>query len=316
MNSVQWFDEAIQHDMRLPRPGSGKTLERWRHLAALAAKDLAACKLAEAHWDAMSILEDLGVSESLIPNSDSRWAVWASENPQAPLQVEVTDHRAVLQGSKQWCSGAQDVTHALLTCHSAHGESYLAMLDMQSAGIHRQSHGWQALGMRHVSTATLTFEDTPVTLLGERSLYLQRPGFWHGGAGIAACWYGAACQIAQQLRLTLRPHQPHAAAHLGAMFTQLRAGKAMLEQLAQQIDAAPEAPWTEEVQAVRSWIRQMCSTIIERSARAMGPAPLCMNAEHAQRCADLSVWCTQQHAEKDDEALGLAAQALSIVWEL
>jgi hypothetical protein len=36
--------------------------------------------------------------------------------------------------------------------------------------------------------------------LGTRDEYLQRPGFWHGGAGIAAVWFGAAAALAERMR--------------------------------------------------------------------------------------------------------------------
>ena len=312
-SSTALFLLALQTAPTLPAPGSGATLERWRCLAALAAQDLAACKLAEAHWDAMTILQDLGVEA---PAGARSWSVWAAENPKAPLQLKATAQGDVLIGSKSWCSGAQITSHALLTCEDAERGPGLALLDLAAPGIAIEGQDWQALGMRHVQTPTVRFDHTPVTWLGERSVYLQRPGFWHGGAGIAACWYGAACQIAQLLRARLHADQPHAAAHLGAMFTQLRAARAMLHQLAQRIDATPGEPWIEEVQALRSFVRGLCSDIIERSARAMGPAPLCTDGEHAQRCADLAVWCTQQHAEKDDAALARLAQPPGVVWEL
>lgn len=312
-SSTALFLLALQTAHTLPAPGAGATLERWRALAALAAQDLAACKLAEAHWDAMTILQDLGV---VPPEYARTWSVWAAENPKAPLQLKNTAQGDVLVGSKSWCSGAQITSHALLTCEDPGRGPGFALLDLGAPGIAIDDQHWQALGMRHVQTPTLRFDHTPVTWLGERSVYLQRPGFWHGGAGIAACWYGAACQIAQLLRHRLHADQPHAAAHLGAMFTQLRAARAMFHQLAQRIDATPGEPWVEEVQALRSFVRGLCSDIIERSARAMGPAPLCTDAEHAQRCADLAVWCTQQHAEKDDAALGALAQPSGVVWEL
>ncbi|MET1115695.1 MAG: acyl-CoA dehydrogenase [Comamonas sp.] len=307
------FRLALQTAPRLPLPGSGATLERWRALAALAAQDLAACKLAEAHWDALAVLQDLGIEPTEEAHS---WGVWAAENPKAPLMLQRGADGHVLVGRKSWCSGADLVSHALLTCEDAERGPCLALVQLQAPGVSIEGQGWQALGMRHVHTPELRFDHTPVRLLGERSVYLQRPGFWHGGAGIAACWYGAACQIAQLLRTRLHPDQPHAAAHLGAMFTQLRAARAMFHQLAQRLDADPQSPWIEEVQALRSFVRRLAGDIIERSARAMGPGPLCTDAAHAQRCADLAVWCTQQHAEKDDADLARLAQGPAVVWEL
>ncbi|RYF40336.1 MAG: hypothetical protein EOO27_47830, partial [Comamonadaceae bacterium] len=50
--------ELLGHCPRLPLPGKGDTLERWRSLQAVAALDLTLAKLAEPHWDALAILDD------------------------------------------------------------------------------------------------------------------------------------------------------------------------------------------------------------------------------------------------------------------
>lgn len=310
------FISTIEQAPTLPPPGAGQTLQRWRHLSAVAAQDLSLCKLAEAHWDALAILHDLQLSHLHQPGM--RWAVWAADPPHIHLRVQDAQAAATLEGSKSWCTGAVAVTHALMTCFSSDPgvKSYVCVLDMQASGITLDHSGWQALGMPQAPTAQLHFSATPVHVIGERSLYLQRPGFWHGGAGIAACWFGAACTIAQKLRQQLRAEQPHAAAHLGAMFAELRAARAMLMDLAYRIDDEPHEPWVEEVLALRSMVRNIANSVIEHSTRAMGPGPLCQDRVHAQRCLDLALWCTQQHAERDDAQLGTMVQSPEIGWEL
>ena len=308
------LEQCIQLNAPFPHPGKGNTLQRWRSLAAIAAQDLSICKLVEAHWDAVAILHDLGLSDWV--GEGRRWAVWAAENPKMPLHLLLDQGTAHLKGSKAWCSGADVVTHALLTCTDEKAGSHFCLLDLQAPGMQADYSRWQPLGMRQVHTAELHFDQTPVQLLGPRSMYLERPGFWHGGAGIAACWYGAACAIAQKLCLQLATSNPHAAAHLGAMFAQLRAVRAMLHGLAARIDSQPGQPWIEEVLALRSMMRNVAVSVMEHSARALGSGPLCTDAMHAQRCADLAVWITQQHAERDDETLGKRCHENHIHWEL
>ena len=67
---------------RLPLPGSGATLERWRMLAAVAAFDLALVKLYEGHTDALAILAELDGKHS---DKGNAWGVWAAEPPTARL---------------------------------------------------------------------------------------------------------------------------------------------------------------------------------------------------------------------------------------
>lgn len=72
--------------------------------------------------------------------------------------------------------------------------------------------------MLGIPTGNVHFANAPARLLGAPEFYLQRPGFWHGGAGIAACWYGAAAAIAEHVRRSPRvANNPFAAAHLGAI---------------------------------------------------------------------------------------------------
>ena len=47
---------------------------------------------------------------------------------------------------------------------------------------------------------TFMIKNTPVKLIGQPNSYLKRPGFWHGAAGVAACWYGAAVRLANFLQ--------------------------------------------------------------------------------------------------------------------
>ncbi|WP_244255972.1 hypothetical protein [Rathayibacter sp. VKM Ac-2760] len=49
--------------------------------------------------------------------------------------------------------------------------------------------------------------------------------------------------------------------------------------------------------------------ILLRAGRALGPAPLALDAEHAKRVADLALYVRQHHAERDDAALGRAVLA-------
>jgi len=67
---------------RLPLPGQGATLERWRileALAALASCDLRLLKLFEGHTDAHAIMAETG--EGYVPASAQAWHVWAAEPP-------------------------------------------------------------------------------------------------------------------------------------------------------------------------------------------------------------------------------------------
>lgn len=298
----------------LPLPGSGATLARWRCLARIAAHDVCLAKILEAHYDALAILHELGATTAA---PGGLLAVWAAEPPdaRATLGIDAQD-RTILHGSKAWCSGADVVAAALVTVHHAEARG-LVQLRMDAAGISAPATTWPAVGMARVVSGALQFDGVEVQPVGQAGAYLSRPGFWHGGAGIAACWYGATCAIADTLRTHARvSRDAHAAAHLGAIDIGIGAVQALLRQTAAVIDAGPTQPHIDAVTRVRSATERLATNVIDRVGRALGPAPLCTDAAHAQRCADLSVFIRQSHAEHDWAALGKAAADTDGGWAL
>ena len=295
----------------LPLPGDGQTLARWRVLADIAAEDVCLAKLLEAHYDAQAILAELGARPA---GSDELWGVWAAEPPADTVQFETRDG-GVLDGTKSWCSGAGSLSHALVTARQGEARVLVAVTLDESAQA--DASGWQAVGMQRIQTAQVRFDNTPARLIGGAGQYVERSGFWHGGAGIAACWYGATRAIAERLRRDRRiAADAHAAAHLGAIDMHLSALVALLRQTAARIDARPALAHQREVMQLRAAAEATAREVIDRCARALGPGPLCTEGTHAQRCADLQVFIRQHHAERDLQALGELAAEDASSWTL
>ncbi|MBB5499144.1 acyl-CoA dehydrogenase family protein [Paraburkholderia sp. MM5384-R2] len=293
----------------LPWPGHGETLVRWRALAAVAACDLGLVKLFEGHTDALAILAELN---GPLPPAASRWGVWAAEAPHARVRAIDEGIQTVagegaqvrLSGTKAWCSGAQALTHALVSAWRD-DEPVLAALALDQSSISIDTSKWQAVGMQATASADVTFKDTVATLVGVPHAYLRRAGFWHGGAGIAACWYGAAAQIARTLRDACARHaDAHRLAHLGATDVALQSAAALLRETAAWIDAQPSADAATRVLRARLAVEQAASAVIEHATRALGAGPLCRDARFARALADLPVFLRQSHAERDLALLG------------
>src|SRR5262245_2852037 len=105
----RWLDAG---ELALPLPGHGNTRERWRRLTELTETDVVAGRLAEAHCDAVAILAELDGPDVA---AGELWGVWAAEAPDAALLADTSGDKAVLDGTKVWCSGAGLCTHALVT---------------------------------------------------------------------------------------------------------------------------------------------------------------------------------------------------------
>jgi hypothetical protein len=320
---------------RLPLPGRGRTVERWSALAAVAGCDLSLVKLYEGHTDALAILAELHASGLAAPGQ--RWGVWAAEPPNrkvtaVPERGRVrhgaqnnahTDARGAmpgtvgtgtagigtalrLEGVKPWCSGATLLTHALVTV-SRYGEPVLAAVELAQPSVHISDGGWNAIGMAATGTSEVCFDGALAVQVGEAGAYLARPGFWHGGTGIAACWYGCAVEIAAALRAqVIRRKEPHACAHLGAADAQLAAAGALLRETAAWIDRYPRADAMRRAMRARLAIEEAATSVLAHATRALGPGPLCTDLHFARAAADLPVFLRQSHAERDAAALGEA----------
>jgi hypothetical protein len=57
-------------------------------------------------------------------------------------------------------------------------------------------------------------------------------------------------------------------------------------------------------ESVRAGVADAATEVVDRVGRALGPAPLALDADHAARVADLLVFVRQHHAERDLAALG------------
>ncbi|WP_198651249.1 acyl-CoA dehydrogenase [Salinicola sp. CPA57] len=297
---------------QLPLPAGGRTLERWQRLSNVASLDLGLAKLFEGHTDAMAILEE--ISRPRRYPATARWAVWAAEPPFArltlaprgPLPMADGD-RVVLNGKKAWCSGAHAVTHALVTTWYE-TVPYLAAVDLAQPGVRLMQSGWSAVGMAATASIEVEFADVEATLVGGAEAYLQRPGFWHGGIGVAACWWGGAVRIGDTLLAATTSEEPHRLAHLGMVDVVLDNGASRLRDAAAWIDCHPHQDARHLALSVRAAIDDIVSTVIEHAGRALGAGPYCRDAAFARMVADLPVFVRQAHAERDLEAIGRSLQ--------
>ena len=82
----------------------------------------------------------------------------------------------------------------------------------------------------------------------------------------------------------------------------------MLIATACQIDAGTDCARAELIaRRARAVVETAVDEVIVRTGRALGPTPLVLDAEHARRLADLTIYVRQSHAERDLAALGRLA---------
>jgi alkylation response protein AidB-like acyl-CoA dehydrogenase len=303
------FTAAVESGrLDVPLPGSGATWERWAAFASIAGEDLSLARLCEGHADAVAILAEL---DGPPPDPGSRWGVWAASPPGPNVTASRRGGGWVLDGVKQYCSGARVCTNALVTAAADDGPRLFAVA---AADLEPHPGSWPATGMAGSDTLDVGFPAIVAQPVGPPEAYTSRPGFSHGGAGVAACWYGGARAVAQALAGAAAKHDvgPHALAHLGAVDLGLRTVRAALGQAAQEIDADPDDRRGEgplRALRARALTEAVASDVLARTGRALGAGPLSHDEAHSRAVADLTVYLRQHHAERDLARLGeLVAQ--------
>lgn len=320
------FSQLIKRSLAdLPQPGSGQTLARWSALCDVAAHDLSLVKLFEGHTDAIAIQREL-CPAGLIP-ADTTWGVWAAEPPDARLLVtHSAGNKVALLGRKSWCSGAKILSHALVTAWDAEGGGpWLIAVKLDQPGVQVTDQGWQAVGMAGSSSVDVEFDRAAGRAVGSAGSYLSRPGFWHGGAGIAACWYGGARALATTLRQAVAGQQKSAetpanairAMALGRVDVAFQQTAALLRQTALWIDQHPLDDAREAALRVRLSAEQCAAGVLQQVGQALGAGPFCQDARFARMAADLPVFLRQSGADRDFKALGeRVAMAGDALWNL
>ena len=298
-----------KHGKCLPRPGHGNTADRWAVLAATAKANLTAARVLEAHADALAILQEANDS---VP--EGTWGVFAAEAPPNRVEYRADGDGVVLRGVKPWCSLAEYLDAALVTAHGPDARQ-LFRVDLRHPSV--QTHPaeqWVARGLRNVTSASITFDDTPAQPVGGPDWYLSRAGFAWGGLGVAACWHGGAMGLYTALQRATQTRSGELIdMQVGRVDALLYASETALADAAGRVDSGEAAGDAGRILAlrVRAVVARAVERTLEQVGHALGPAPLAFDADHAARVADLSLYVRQHHAERDEAALGAAIRDLT-----
>ena len=309
------LDLARAVGTELPRPGDGRTAERWAVLTAVAAEDLTAARVLEAHADALAILGEAADGGFAVRAPvGALWGVFAAEGPGVRVQARSAAGGWLLSGTKPWCSLAGSLDQALITAFVGPDTRRLFAIDLRDPAVRTDDGNWFARGLVEVPSEAIHLTDCPTEPVGPDDWYLQRDGFAWGGMGVAACWLGGAVGIARTMRRAGGAREPDQIAlmHLGAVDVALTAARAVLADAATAMDAgdARGADGVLLAARVRAVVGRTVDEVLLRSAHALGPGPLARDADHARRVADLQLYVRQQHAERDDAALGAHVREL------
>jgi alkylation response protein AidB-like acyl-CoA dehydrogenase len=298
---------SAEEAVHVPLPGSGNTPARFKSLATFGRVDLSLARLAEGHLDALAVLAEAGMPDS---SGGDALGVWAARGGDDPVRAELRAGRWVLSGAKPFCSGASLLDRALVTAEASDGYR-LFDVELRNSARTVEPGAWQAVGMAPSDSQTFVFDDVVVPqecAIGEPKFYLDRPGFWFGASGVAACWFGGAAGL---LDGVLRSFDASAAEHslaaIARAAARLESMDALLETEATRIDLDPtdsKGHAKHRALVLRQIVHDLCLDVLSLTAEAGGARPLCHDGEQAHRAADLFVYLAQHHGCSDAAVLG------------
>jgi alkylation response protein AidB-like acyl-CoA dehydrogenase len=307
------FEHVVQVSAAsLPLPGGGSTWARFEAFSKWAAQDLSLGRLVEGHNDAMAILAEAGLPPAA---PGATYGVWAARSPRGGTTARLDSDGWHLAGQKPFCSGSGLIERALVTADAADGYR-LFDIDVARHVVSTHPDSWQAVGMADSQSETLEFGGPVLPLdraVGDAGFYLDRPGFWFGAIGVAACWYGGAAGLVEHLGCTLDPQaQNHVLVEFGHAVAHVEAMRHVLEDASREIDRDPtdqQGRARARAHAVRHAVHHGALRVMEHVAAAGGARPLCHDRRQGQRAADLYVYLAQHHGAADALELGRIAVA-------
>ncbi len=183
---------------------------------------LATGRLIEGHVNAIALVVRYGSKAQItkvaaIAAAGRLLGLWVTDGPD-----DVRWSCGVLQGQKQFCSGAGFVDDALITIRPAEGDALMALVSITNEGARATPSAMRLQGMRAAVTGAVDFSGMQLVtadLVGAPGDYLRQPMFSAGAWRTSAVTLGgieAMVAIAQaELANRGRAGSPHQLARMG-----------------------------------------------------------------------------------------------------
>lgn len=276
-------------------------------LLALGRTDVPLSRLAEGHVDALRIFAQADAR----PVPDALYGVWASRSQRTGVQGRWVEDRLILEGTIRFASGAGLIDRSLVPVWLASGEHLLVDLAVRELPI--ETGQWVTAAMEVSRSHTIPVDQVSVTAedqVGPPNFYLDRPGFFPGGVGVAACWAGGAARVADLTHARVPDRSPALRARLGRIRIELATAAALVLTAARRLDDLLAADTADPivVQAVstetRAGVAAAVHAVLEEAHRVAGPAGLAYDEDLTRVVHDLRLYVLQQNADGDEQFLG------------
>ncbi|MEF2552651.1 acyl-CoA dehydrogenase family protein [Aurantimonas sp. A2-1-M11] len=293
-----------------------------RLLAAIGRGDLSVGRIYEGHVNALLLIRAYGsdAQREAVRHAaaDGAWlGVWNTDAPGHPL----TETAGTLSGAKNFASGVDGLSRAIVTVPSEAGRQMLLM-PLADAPVDRS--WWDPMGMRGSGSHVVDFSGVVIDdahRLGRPGDYTTEPWFSGGAIRFAAVQVGglhAVFDVAlEHLTRTGRAADPYQAQRLARMGLAVdaahgwlvRGARAWASAAADPADAAKQRHLVATANATRSAVEAAALAVLEDAERAVGAAGFNRPHPLERLVRDLRTYLRQPNPDGALRALGDAIAA-------
>ncbi len=296
-----------------PPLGYSDAATLFRILAAVGRGNLSVGRIFEGHVNALFLIRLFGTAEQrehydLIASGSGLFGVWNTDLPGEPVVLK----EGVLHGKKNFASGVDGLSHALITASTPAGRM-MVMVPIAELPVDRS--WWRPLGMRASGSHVVDFSGVaiePDWILGGCDDYIKEPWFSAGAIRFAAVHVGGMHAVLDtavtHLRKTQRVSDPYQRHRLGQMAIEVEAGYAWLDRTAKLWAKAEQVP--EALPAVagasRLAIERAALSVLEIAERSVGAAGFLAPHPLERLIRDLRTYLRQPNPDGALSAVGAA----------
>ena len=287
-------------------------LELMDWLLGIGRADIPLSRLAEGHIDALRIA---GQAERTLQRGQL-YGVWASRSGATGIRAVAVDGGWQLHGTIRFASGAGLLDRALVPVWT--GDDQHLLIDLAVGDLPTDDSDWRTSAMRQSRSHTVTLEGVVVAdaVIGEENFYLQRPGFFPGGVGVAAVWTGGAARVIDLLLAWLGERQSSTVTlRLGRIRTHITAATAVVRQTGVRLDdlltpmgeprfTIPDGYLRQIATEARAAVAQAVRATLDEARTIAGPAGVAFDGDLSGALDDLGLYTLQQNRDNDAVYLG------------
>jgi alkylation response protein AidB-like acyl-CoA dehydrogenase len=314
------FPHSAFDGLRQLRLISQPPLDTWnagilfRVLAAIGRGDLSVGRIFEGHVNALFLIRLFGTTGQReryqgLAARGSIFGIWNTDLPEKPVLL----HGNGLSGSKNFASGADGLSHAIVTASTREGPRMI-IVPVANRPIDRS--WWKPLGMRASGSHIVGFDGIQIDddwLLGGVNNYTKEPWFSAGALRFAAVHVGGMHAVVDATVIHMRsakrlgdPYQRH---RLGQMAIAVETGYAWLDRAARlwgEIGSSRGTSIVTTADAARLAIEEAALCVLESAERGVGAAGMIAPHPLERLIRDLRTYLRQPNPDRALAAVGTA----------